>query len=184
MSTSDFQNSQVSAGERLRLARVTAQNKAVRGAKAAADALGISRQGLYQYETRGKIPLDVLLRAAEVFAVPIADLTGGQTPPPEPTRHRIGEPVAMYGVARTFQTDAEKISYTIGVLDMANAAKSELSRCLDTAMAALLSPLTAPTPVVAGPTVAELVEKHAAATRTAPAVAAQTPAVAKAKGRR
>ncbi len=93
-------------------------------------------------------------------------------------------PPAQANTQRTFATDAEKISYTIGVLDMANAAKSELSRCLDTAMAALLSPLTAPTPVVAGPTVAELVEKHAAAIRTAPAVAAQTPAVAKAKGRR
>jgi transcriptional regulator with XRE-family HTH domain len=86
---------------------------------------------------------------------------------------------------RIFATDAEKISYAIGVLDMANAAKADLARCLDAAMSALTAPLTSPTPTSGGELVAEKLERHRAA-RSAPSEAAAAPAAAasRAKGRR
>ncbi len=184
MDTREPGRAQDPVAERLRLARLTASDRNLREIGKAAEAIGISRQSLSRYEEgERQIPLEVVLLAAKVYGTPVAQLIGAEIGSPGP--HMVAEATTRYTVARSFSTEAEKISYTIGVLDMANVAKSELSRCLDTAMAALLSPLTAPAPVVPGPTVAELVAKHADATRAAPATtAARAPAAAKVKGRR
>lgn len=184
MDTREPERAQDPTSERLRLARLTASSKSLREVSTAAEAMGVSRQSLSRYE-EGKrpVPLDVLKAASRVFGLPLSHfLDGAQFTTPK--LQIVQEQKASYTTTRTFQTDAEKISYTIGVLDMANAAKSELSRCLDTAMSALLSPLTAPAPVAPGPSVIEMLEKHAAATRkSAPAKAAPAAGAAKAKGR-
>jgi hypothetical protein len=98
---------------------------------------------------------------------------------------------------RTFATEAERISYALGVLDMAGTSNrlvietsTEVSRAISAAAAALLAPVSGPkpsasAPTAAGPTRAEKAEKHRtsgpapAAPAAAPAAAASPP-----KGRR
>jgi hypothetical protein len=71
---------------------------------------------------------------------------------------------------RTFASDAERISYALGVLDMAGRSNrivmetsNEVSRAISAASAALLAPLSGPAPTAAGPTAEELLAAHDAA---------------------
>jgi hypothetical protein len=99
----------------------------------------------------------------------------GQTPVPQPT-------------PRTFATDAERISYALGVLDMAGRSNrivletsNEVSRAISAASAALLAPLSGPAPVAPGRTDAEYIAMHDAASQQA---AAAVPATQGGKRRR
>jgi transcriptional regulator with XRE-family HTH domain len=206
MNTTVADQSQEDTGERLRRARVTASDRSVREIGKAAKALGISRQSLYRYERDARdVPLRVLRAAAATYGVGIGELVGEESPastvPRLLTREQhmaMGKDVlkkaelqdrAVIGKAfpngRAFADDQDKMTFAIVSLALAEGAIAEAERHRLLAMAALLSPVTAPTQVAPGPTAAELVAKHADATRTAAATtAAQAPAAAKAKGRR
>jgi transcriptional regulator with XRE-family HTH domain len=202
MDTPAPEKTQVLTAERLRLARVMASNRAMREATAVAKALQISRGSLSRYEAAERdIPTRVLHRAVEVFQLPMEYFLGETDAPTigassgepklnkvmiekEAQRMRESQPVAP----RTFSTDAERISYALGVLDMAGRSNrivmetsNEVSRAISAASAALLAPLSGPAPVTPGRTDAEYIAMHDAALQQA---AAAVPATQGGKRRR
>jgi hypothetical protein len=82
---------------------------------------------------------------------------------------------------RTFASDAERISYALGVLDMAGRSNrivmetsNEVSRAISAASAALLAPLSGPAPTAPAKTDAEYIGLHDAALQSAGAAAPAT----------
>lgn len=165
--------SQMSAGERLRRARVLSENREVRGAAKAAEALGTSRPSLYEYESgKRDIPLKILLKAVEVFGRPLDYFVGRElserqrdklTHSDERQRRyrdlRAGEAMTPRRVAenvpevprRSFATEAERIAYTLGIIDLAQVSNGEVARALSSATAALLAPIERAREASAGP---------------------------------
>jgi transcriptional regulator with XRE-family HTH domain len=206
MDTPAPDQTQVLTAERLRLARVTAANRAMREATAVAKALQISRGSLSRYEAgEREIPTRVLQRAVDVFQLPMEYFLGETDAPTmgassgEPRLNRVMIDKAAQRIRdsqavapRTFSTDAERISYALGVLDMAGRSNrivmetsNEVSRAISAASAALLAPLSGPAPTAPAKTDAEYIAMHDAATQQAGAAAPATGAGTRrrAKGR-
>lgn len=106
-------------------------------------------------------------------------------------------PTAVAPTGRTFGSEAERISYALGVLDMAGTSNrlaiesaNEVSRAISAAAAALIAPVRAPAgDAPAGPSLEELAATHRAVTEaqaaaTRPPAAPAAPAPTAATGRR
>jgi hypothetical protein len=157
----------------------------------AARSIGVNHEGYRRLVNGGPVPRgpDRAKYLALVGVTPDAT-SSGAVPPDEGSQRA----PAYQLTPRTFASEAERISYALGVLDMAGTSNrlvietsNEVSRAISAASAALLSPISGPTPTAnaTAPTVAEKIEKHRAS-RSVPIAPAAAPAAAasRSKGRR
>lgn len=144
----------------------------------AARSIGVNHEGYRRLVNGGPVPRGPD-RAAYLglLNVPLFDTDGGTAP----SVLRETSAPSYDGAARTFGSDAERISYALGVLDMASRSNrivmetsNEVSRAISAASAALLAPLSGPAPTAPAKTDAEYIAMHDAASQQAAAAASAT----------
>lgn len=145
----------------------------------AARLLGVNHEGMRRLVNGGPVPRGPDRAAYLSLADPTMNDT--RTVGVTPSMAREATPAPYDANPRTFATDAERISYALGVLDMAGRSNrivmetsNEVSRAISAASAALLAPLSGPTTTAPARTDAELLEADDAVLAemsSAPAVA-------------
>lgn len=132
------------------LAKVEEEVEKMGSARGAARNIGVNHENLRRFLETGKAPRGKDRQALRAWG----GVASRGTVPASPTNISAVAPTQSLSVATPqtatavppFGSEGERNAYTLGVLHMAQAARGELGRCLDTATAALLAPVTGPDP--------------------------------------